>query len=282
MAKHLLGKPVADAIREKLVAEVETRKNQRKPLGFATVRVGDDPASIVYQGRLMKAATAIGLDAVEINLPENATESEMIQKLSDLGQDEKIAGILLFMPLPEGFDSEKIACAIPVEKDVDCLNPFNFGQVMAGKSSWGPCTARAVMGMLDFYEYDLNRKNVVVVGRSNVVGRPLSQMLLGRNATVTICHSKTEDLALHTKSADLIVMAAGQADLLTGDMIKPDAWVIDVGINVAPDGKGIIGDAEFSSCEPACAAISPVPGGVGAISVIMVLEALLCRNESHA
>ena len=278
MAKQLLGKPVADRIKEKLSVEVANRKQQGKALGFAAVRVGDDPASMVYQGRLIKAAEALGLEPVEIGLSESSTESEVIQKLTDLGNDDKIAGILLFMPLPKGLDGEKISCAIPMEKDVDCLNPFNFGQVMAGKSPWGPCTARAVMEMLDFYEYDLHRKNVVVVGRSDVVGRPVSQMLLNKNATVTICHSRTEDLAFHTKSADLVVMAAGQANLLTGDMLKPGAWVIDVGINVAPSGEGIVGDADFSSCDFVCEAISPVPGGVGAVSVTMVMQTLLCRE----
>lgn len=275
MAKQLLGKPVVEAIKKVLAEEVVRRRLNQEPIGFATVRVGEDPASVVYQGRLMKSAADLGLEPVEVNLSEASTEDEVIQILKELGARKEIAGILLFMPLPKSLNSDRIISEIPIHKDVDCLNPYNFSQVMAGKSPWGPCTPRAVIAMLDFYEYDLKGKNVVVVGRSNVVGRPLSQMLLNRDATVTICHSKTQDLAFHTKQADLVVMAVGQEGLLKGEMLKPGAWVVDVGINMRKDGQGITGDADFDSCEPVCEAISPVPGGVGTISVTMVMQALL-------
>jgi len=279
MAKQLLGKPVADRLKERLSAEIEKRRRMGKALGFAAVRVGDDPSSVVYQGRLVKAAATLGFEPLEIALPEGSSETEVIEKLKALGEDEKIAGILLFMPLPKGLDKDRISRAIPIEKDVDALNPVQFGDVMAGRSPWAPCTARAVMEMADYYEYDLTGKHVVIIGRSDVVGRPLAQLMLARNATVTVCHSRTKDLALHTRSADLVVPAVGQAGILTGDMLKPGAWVIDVGINVRPDGQGITGDADFASCEPICEAISPVPGGVGAISVTMVLEALLREQD---
>ena len=271
----LLGKPVADAIKEKIIVQVEHRKAQEGPLGFATVRVGSDPASEVYQGRLTKAAHSLGFVPREVLLPEDATEEDMIQAIKELGDDPSVAGIMLFMPLPAGLDGDKIAGAIPPEKDVDCLNPVSIGRVMAGKSPWAPCTARAVIALLDHYGYDLAGKNVVVIGRSNVVGRPLTQLLTNRNATVTLCHSKTQELATHTRQADLVILAAGQVGLLKGDMLKPGAWVVDVGINPSPDGVGIVGDADYASCAAVAAAISPVPGGVGGISVMMVMQALL-------
>lgn len=275
----LLGKPVADAIKEKVIAQVEQRKAQGGALGFATVRVGNDPASEVYQGRLIKAANSLGFDPREVLLPENATEEDIIQALRELGDDKSIAGIMLFMPLPLGLDADRIAVSIPPEKDVDCLNPISFGQVMAGKSPWAPCTPRAVIALLDHYGYDLAGKNVVVIGRSNVVGRPLTQLLTNRNGTVTLCHSKTQDIALHTRQADLVILAAGQVGLLKGDMLKPGAWVVDVGINPSPDGAGIIGDADYGSCAMTAAAISPVPGGVGGVSVMMVMQALLRQEK---
>ena len=271
----LLGKPVADAIKEKVIVQVEHRKAQEGPLGFATVRVGSDPASEVYQGRLTKAAYSLGFVPREVLLPEDATEEDVIQAIKELGDDPSVAGIMLFMPLPAGLDGDKIAGAIPPEKDVDCLNPISIGRVMAGKSPWAPCTARAVIALLDHYGYDLAGKNVVVIGRSNVVGRPLTQLLTNRNATVTLCHSKTQELATHTRQADLVILAAGQVGLLKGNMLMPGAWVVDVGINPSPDGVGIVGDADYASCAVVAAAISPVPGGVGGVSVMMVMQALL-------
>lgn len=279
MAKQLLGKPVADAVREDLLKKVETRKSEGKGIGFATLRVGDDIASKVYQESLFKAATKIGLEPREFYFSEESTEEEIIQCLEKIENDATVAGVLVFMPLPKKFDSDRIARAIPREKDVDCLNPLNFSEVMIGKSEWGPCTARAVMELLDFYQYELSGKNVTVIGRSNVVGRPLAQMLLRRNATVTTCHSRTKDLSFHTKHADLVVLATGQRGLLNGEMVDSNTWIVDVGINMKEDGTGITGDADFESCSQVCEAISPVPGGVGSISVTMVLQAIL-KNEN--
>ena len=278
MAKQLLGKPVADEIRVEISQLVAKRKEKGLSLGFAALRVGEDPASIVYQGRLIKEAAKLGFDPFEVNLDSKSSEAQVIAHIHELAERADVAGILVFMPLPKGLDPEKIASAIPPEKDVDCLNPVNFGQVMAGKSLWGPCTARAVMAMLDHYEYDLTGKKVVVIGRSDIVGRPLAQLLLSKNATVTICHSKTKDLAFHTRTADLVIPAVGKAGILTGDMLQEGSWVVDVGINLSPNGEKILGDAEFSTCEPICEAISPVPGGIGAISVVMILQAML-RGE---
>lgn len=278
MAQHLLGKPVADSVKEKLTSLVEKRRIAKQAVGFATVRVGDDPASVVYQKRLMKGAEEIGLAPVDVLLPAVSTEAQVIEALTELGDNPGIAGILLFMPLPKGLDSAKISAAIPMEKDVDCLNPLNFAQVMAGESPWGPCTARAVMEMLAYYEYDLSGKHVVVIGRSQVVGKPLAQLLLRKDATVTVCHSKTKDIKSLTQQADLVITAVGKIGTVTGEMLRPGAWVVDVGINPSPEGKGIVGDADFGSCEPVCEAISPVPGGVGGISVMMVMQALVERN----
>lgn len=275
MVKLLLGKPVADAVRADLIKKVETRKIKGEGIGFATLRIGDDHASKVYQESLFKAAVKIGLEPREFYFSEESSEEEIIECLKEIGEDSSIAGVLVFMPLPKKFDQDRIIRGIPENKDVDCLNPLNFSEVMSGRSRWGPGTARAVMELLDFYQYELSGRNVTVIGRSNVVGRPLGQMLMSRNATVTICHSKTKDLSFHTKHADLVVLATGQQNLLTGEMINENTWVVDVGINMKEDGSGIIGDADFDSCSQICEAISPVPGGVGSISVTMVLQAIL-------
>lgn len=265
----MLGKDVVQSLRSNLEEKI---KNADREITLAILIVGDDPASHVYKNRLVKLAEGMGVITNVRLLPQSADDKEVLATVQDLNADERIDGILPMMPLPKHLDSDLIAQNIAKEKDVDCLNPMNVGLVYMGKSPWAPCTPRAVMETLKHYKVDLTGKEVVIVGRSNVVGKPLATLMLEKNATVTVCHSKTRDLPEVTRRADILVMAIGVPEFLQPDMVKEGAIIVDVGINQVDDK--IVGDASEESLKKA-SRYTPVPGGIGGVSTMMVMQTLL-------
>lgn len=270
---RLAGKPVADLFREKIQKQVAARTQVEGAIVLAIVVVGNDPASHVYKDRLVKLAASLGVTTKVLLLPEATTQSQLLTTIQALNEDKGIQGILPMMPLPKGLDGAAVGAAIAVEKDVDCLNPANAGAVSLGQSPWAPCTPRAAMAILNHYGIELAGKHAVVIGRSNVVGKPMAMLLLAANATVTICHSRTPDLAAMTSQADIVVAAAGVPRLLKAGMVKPGAVVVDVGIH--EENGTLIGDVDAGGVAEIASALTPVPGGVGTVSSMMVMERLV-------
>ena len=264
MALIMEGKPAAAAIRARLTEKAGKLRDQGVVCGLAVVLVGDDHASIIYADWLSKLCSSLGIRYHLAALPAETTQDELLAQIAQLNANPEVSGILPMMPLPAQINPDVIARSLDPEKDVDAMHPLNVGLVAAGKSPWAPCTPRAVMTVLEHYGIELAGKHAVIVGRSNVVGKPLAQLLLGRDATVTVCHSKTPDL---------VVAAVGRPQMIQASMIRPGAVVVDVGINEL-DGR-IVGDVDFAAVEPLAAAITPVPGGIGTVSTVMVLEAVL-------
>ena len=273
MALIMEGKPAAAAMRTRLTEKAGKLRDQGVVCGLAVVLVGDDHASIIYAEWLGKLCSNLGIRYNLAALPSDTTQEELLAQISQLNANPQVSGILPMMPLPRHIDPDIIARSIDAAKDVDAMHPLNVGLVAAGKSPWAPCTPRAVMAVLDHYGIELAGKHAVIVGRSNVVGKPLAQLLLGRDATVTVCHSKTPDLGRFLRQADLVVAAVGKPLMIGAAMISPGAVVVDVGINEL-EGR-IVGDVDFAGVEPLAAAITPVPGGIGTVSTVMVLEAVL-------
>jgi methylenetetrahydrofolate dehydrogenase (NADP+)/methenyltetrahydrofolate cyclohydrolase len=273
LTRILDGKVVAAALKAKLAAKAGDLAKEGAACGLAIVRVGDDPASKVYTNALVKLATTLGVKAAVRELGADAAAQQVVAVIEELNNDNNVTGILPMMPMPSQIKPDVIARAILPRKDVDGISPLNAGLVANGNGQWAPCTARAVMEILDFYGIDLAGRRVVIIGRSNVVGKPVALLMLGRNATVTICHSKTENLGDVVRQSDVVVAAVGRPGLVTADMLKPGVIVVDVGINEV-DGK-IVGDVDFASAEKLAGAITPVPGGVGAVSNVMVIDAVL-------
>ncbi len=273
MALSMEGKPAAAALRARLTEKVKTLKMMNIPCGLAVLLVGDDHASIVYAEWLGKLCSNVGLPYHLAALPAETTQDELMGLIEQLNHNPDVSGILPMMPMPRQIDADLVALGLDPQKDVDALHPLNVGLVAAGKSPWAPCTPRAVMAVLDYYKTDIQGKHAVIVGRSNVVGKPLAQLLLARDATVTICHSKTPDLGKFLREADIVVAAVGRPSLITAGMIKKDAVVVDVGINEV-NGR-IVGDVDFAGVSAIASAITPVPGGIGTVSTVMVLEAVL-------
>ena len=271
MAKLLMGKEVSDRIKNEMIGEVETLKKEGINPGLAVILVGEDPASKVYVSNKKKACEYIGINSFEYKLPETATEEEVLELIDKLNKDNTVSGILCQLPVPKHINEESIINAIDPKKDVDAFHPINVGKIMTGNYDFVPCTPAGVMELIKESGIDVCGKECVVVGRSNIVGKPMSMLLLHKNGTVTICHSKTQDLKEKTKSADILVAAVGIPNFITGDMIKPGAVVIDVGINrIAP--KTLVGDVEFESAEKVAGAITPVPGGVGPMTIAMLMK----------
>lgn len=275
MALILDGKKVAAELKAELKAEAEALRAGGTGFGLAVIRVGEDPASRVYADALIKLAETLSIPAQVRELPAAVSQAELAAVIADLNEDRFVSGILPLLPLPPHLDAEKAAAALHPDKDVDGIHPLNAGLVAAGKSRWAPCTPRAVMAILDSYGVELEGRRVAVIGRSNVVGKPLANLLLARNATVTVCHSKTRDLAETVRQADVVIAAVGRPRLVNAEMISPGAVVIDVGINEV-EGR-IVGDVDFAAVEPVAGAITPVPGGVGTVSNVMVMDAVLRR-----
>lgn len=270
------GKPVADVYRENIAASIAAAKESGNKPTLVILLVGDDPASCVYTERLAKLTESLGATAKVVRMPAETTEEEVITLIRKMNRNRYITGILPMMPMPKHINSDAVGAAVTKHKDVDCLNPTNAGELYLGRRSWAPCTARACMAALEHYKIDLKGKHAVVIGRSNVIGKPVALLLLQKHATVTICHSKTENLADITRKADIIIAAVGKAGFVTADMVKEGAVLVDVGINEV-DGK-LVGDIAPEATAKAYA-FTPVPGGIGVISNMMVMECLAAYSK---
>ena len=268
------GRPVADAYKEQIKEKVEAAQKSRKKVTLAILTVGQDPASFVYRKRLLKITESLGIGSRCVELPETATTEETVAAIRKLNEDPDVTGILPMMPMPKQVDGDAVGAALAPEKDMDCLNPANGGALLMGKGRWAACTPRACMAMLKFYKIPLDGKHAVVLGRSNVVGKPVALLLLQENCTVTVCHSHTKNLPELVRQADIVVAAIGKAGFVTPDMVKPGAVIVDVGINVTE--TGIVGDVAPEATEKV-SAFTPVPGGVGVVSNVMMMDAVV-RN----
>jgi methylenetetrahydrofolate dehydrogenase (NADP+)/methenyltetrahydrofolate cyclohydrolase len=261
------GKALGAKVREEVAASVAEVGH----VGLATILVGDDPASHIYIGLKQKAATAAGMEARDIELPADTSEEDVLATIAAVNADDAIDGLLVQLPLPGHLDENRIIEAIAPEKDIDGIHPMNAGRLYLGRPTLVPGTPLGIMRMLDEYEIPLSGKRAVVIGRSAIVGKPVAHLLLQRNATVTICHSRTQDLQRHTLDADILVAAVGSTHLVSADMVKAGATVVDVGMNRVPDSKKLLGDVDPGAAERA-AYITPVPGGVGPMTIAMVLH----------
>jgi len=268
------GRPVADAYKEQIKEKVEAAQKSGKKVTLAILTVGQDPASFVYRKRLLKITESLGIGSRCVELPETATTEETVAAIRKLNEDSDVTGILPMMPMPKQVDGDAVGAALAPEKDMDCLSPANGGALLMGKGRWAACTPRACMAMLKFYKIPLDGKHAVVLGRSNVVGKPVALLLLQENCTVTVCHSHTKNLPELVRQADIVVAAIGKAGFVTPDMVKPGAVIVDVGINVTE--TGIVGDVAPEATEKA-SAFTPVPGGVGVVSNVMMMDAVV-RN----
>lgn len=246
--------------------------------GLAVVLVGEDPASAVYVRNKSRACEEVGIYSEVYRLPQETKEEDLLSLIAKLNQEKNIHGILVQLPLPKHISEERVVLAIDPHKDVDAFHPANVGKIMLGKYQFLPCTPAGVMALLKHYEVDIAGKHCVVIGRSNIVGKPQALLLLEKNGTVTVCHSKTKNLADITRQADILVAAVGKPRFVTADMVKDDAVVIDVGINRTSDGK-LCGDVDFDAVAPKVAAITPVPGGVGPMTITMLLQNALKAAE---
>ncbi len=272
MAQIIDGKKIAAEVRERIAADTRAFSGKYGFVpGLAVVIVGEDPASQVYVRNKGKACAEVGFYSEIHRMAADTTMEELLAKIEALKNDSRIHGILVQMPLPAHLDEKTVIDAIPPEKDVDAFHLVNTGRIMRGDYHFLPCTPAGVMEMLRHEHIDVAGKECVVVGRSNIVGKPMAMLLLHANGTVTICHSRTKNLAEVTRRADILVVAIGKADFITGDMVKEGAVVIDVGMNRRADGK-LTGDVDFASVEPKASAITPVPGGVGPMTITMLLE----------
>jgi methylenetetrahydrofolate dehydrogenase (NADP+)/methenyltetrahydrofolate cyclohydrolase len=270
MEKIIDGKAIAAKIREEIAAGVVSVKAKGVTPGLAVVLVGNDPASQVYVSMKEKACAVAGIFSDEHKLPAETTEAQLLALIDELNRDERIDGILVQLPLPKQIDESKILEAISPKKDVDGFHPYNVGRLVTGNPLFQPCTPYGVMKMIEHTGIDLTGKEVVVVGRSNIVGKPVALMCLAQHATVTICHSRTRDLAAQVAKADVLIAAVGRAEMIKGAWIKPGAVVIDVGVNRVGEKK-LVGDVEFDAALARAGAITPVPGGVGPMTITMLL-----------
>ncbi len=281
MSILMSGKEVSASIREKLSCEVKEFKEKTGTTpGLAVIIVGENEASKVYVRNKHRACNEVGMYSKVIELPENTKEEELLSLISSLNSDEAIHGILVQLPLPKHINEQNVINSISPAKDVDAFHPENVGKIMLGSYDFLPCTPAGVMEILNYYNIEISGKKCVIVGRSNIVGKPQALLLLEKNGTVTVCHSRTKNLSEETKQADILVVAIGKADFVTADMVKEGAVVIDVGINRMPDGK-LHGDVAFDEVEPKAYAITPVPGGVGPMTITMLLKNTLTAAKKY-
>ena len=272
MAEIIDGKLVATATRSELKQKITELKSECGIIpGLAVILVGEDPASEVYVRNKHRACLEVGINSIEIKLPKKTTEDELVETIYALNKRSDVHGILVQLPLPRHINEERVILSISKEKDVDAFNPYNVGRIMTGGYAFLPCTPAGVMRLLDYYKIEIEGKNCVVIGRSNIVGKPMAMLLLERNGTVSICHSRTKNLSEYTKNADIIVVAVGKAGFLKGNDVKKGAVIIDVGINRLPNGK-LCGDVDFESVSRVASYITPVPGGVGPMTITTLLE----------
>lgn len=270
-AQIINGKEIAESVRQEISKEVQQLREKNIVPGLAVILVGDNQASQTYVRNKQKACEDLGMHSVLIKKPAELSQEELIQSIAELNQDDSIHGILVQLPLPGHIQEKAIIEAISPEKDVDGFHPINIGRMMTGQDAFLPCTPYGVMVMLAYIKYDLEGKHVVIVGRSNIVGKPAGQLFLNANATVTYCHSRTKDLAYYTKQADVVVAAVGKRDTITSDHIKEGAIVIDVGMNRNDEGK-LCGDVAFDEVKNKASFITPVPKGVGPMTITMLMK----------
>jgi methylenetetrahydrofolate dehydrogenase (NADP+)/methenyltetrahydrofolate cyclohydrolase len=270
MSQIIDGNALAKQVRSEIAQRVAQLKSKGILPGLAVLLVGEDPASQVYVRNKVKACEEAGMHSLLERLPADLSEEQLLKRIQELNQDKSIHGILVQLPLPKHLNSHLVIESIAPEKDVDGFHVANAGALMIGAPLFRPCTPYGCMKMLESIHYDIKGARAVVVGASNIVGKPMAMLLLQAGATVTICNSKTKDLSAHTKEADILVVATGKPKMITGDMVKPGAIVIDVGINRLPDGK-LCGDVDFESVQQVAGAITPVPGGVGPMTITMLL-----------
>ncbi len=279
MAQIIDGKQISKIIRRRIADEVAIMKEKGVVPGLAVIIVGEDPASCVYVRNKARACEEVGFYSEVIRMDENTPEDEVVSKIHSLNENPAIHGILVQLPLPKLLNESRILSAITPSKDVDAFLPENVGKLSLGSAEVLPCTPAGVMTMLQESKIDICGKECVVVGRSNIVGKPMAMMLLAANGTVTVCHSKTKNLAEITSRADILIAAIGKPKFITADMVKPGACVIDVGINRDSDGK-LVGDVDFVNVEPLASYITPVPGGVGPMTITTLLQNTLRTASS--
>ncbi len=280
MAKLIDGKIISAAVKQSVADEVALLKEKGIVPGLAVIIVGEDPASKVYVANKEKACLQIGMNSLKYALPEETTNEELLALIEKLNHDSSVSGILCQLPLPRHLDEKAVIEAIDPSKDVDAFHPVNVGRIMTGDYDFLPCTPAGIMEMLAYENIDISGKSCVVIGRSNIVGKPMSMLLLHKNGTVTICHSKTRNLAAVCREADILVAAVGRPNFVTADMVKEGAVVIDVGINRLPNGK-LCGDVDFSAVESKAAYITPVPGGVGPMTIATLMKNTLTAAKKQ-
>ncbi len=282
MAQIIDGKAVSAAVKEEVAVETaKLRDEHGLKVGLAVVIVGNDPASRVYVNNKKKACETVGFQSFEYALDENTTQEQLLDLVNVLNRDERVNGILVQLPLPKHIDEKAVINAISPEKDVDAFHPVNVGKIMIGEYSFLPCTPAGVMRLIESTGVDITGKQCVVVGRSNIVGKPQAMLLLQKNGTVTICHSKTKNLKEICLGADILVVAIGRAKFITGDMIKEGAVVIDVGMDRDENGK-LCGDVDFDTAKEKASYITPVPGGVGPMTIAMLMKNTLTAAKQQA
>ena len=281
MAEIIDGKLVSSWKRQNIKTDVEKIKEQYGTVpGLAVILVGNDPASSVYVRNKHRACSEVGINSIEIKLPEETSESELLSRIDELNRDPSVNGILVQLPLPKHINEEKVINSISVEKDVDAFHPTNVGRIMIGNYNFLPCTPAGIMTLLDYYKVSIEGKKCVIVGRSNIVGKPMALLLLEKNGTVTVCHSRTRNLSEVTREADILVVAIGRAKFIGAEAVKPGAVVIDVGINRLEDGS-LSGDVDFDAVAPIASMITPVPGGVGPMTISMLLKNTLTAAKNQ-
>ena len=278
MANLIDGKKISKEIKDELKAKVEQYKKEGKECSLAVIQVGNDPASSVYVGNKKKACEYIGIGSVSYELPEETTEQELLDLIAKLNNDRKINGILCQLPLPKHIDEDKIINAISPEQDVDGFHPQSVGSLVIGQPGFVSCTPAGIIELLKRSGIEISGKNCVVIGRSNIVGKPMSLLMLRENATVTICHSKTKDLQAVCKQADILIVAIGKPQYIGAEYVKDGAVVIDVGIHRDENNK-LCGDVKFDEVEPVASYITPVPGGVGPMTIAMLMNNCVSAME---
>ena len=275
MYQILSGKEVAEHIKQQVKEEIERHELK---VTLAVIIVGDDPASKIYVRNKSRACEYCGIKSVEYVLPEHTTEGELLTLIDELNTSTEINGILVQLPLPKHINADEVIERIDPAKDVDCFTAINTGKLWQGRYDIAPCTPAGIVAILDYYNIDITGKNVVIVGRSNIVGKPTAALMLERNATVTVCHSHTKDVYKYTSTADILLSAVGKPKFITWGLVKKDAVVIDVGINRDENGK-VCGDVDFESVKDRASAITPVPGGCGVVTVAMLMRNTLIAAE---
>jgi methylenetetrahydrofolate dehydrogenase (NADP+)/methenyltetrahydrofolate cyclohydrolase len=276
------GRAVAQKVLDEVRAGVERLRTARGVVPtLAVVLVGDYAPSKIYVANKKRSAESVGIASRDVVYPGGLSREALLRTLRELNDDPAVHGILLQLPLPDGLDESEAIASISADKDVDGLTPSNLGRLLAGQLATVPCTPAGCLEILDHYGAKLEGAEAVVVGRSRLVGKPLAQLLLARHATVTMCHTRTRDLAAHTRRADVLCVAAGRARMITGDMVKPGAWVVDVGVNRLDNGK-LAGDVDFDSVAAQAHAVTPVPGGVGPMTIAMLMKNTLRAAERQS